>query len=57
MERRLIKHTMLAVLAGILWLLGTPTLSQPIDQQTALQRARQFMATKGRSITQQKRKA
>ena len=57
MDRNFLKHITMACIACMLWLISIPTLSQPIDQQTALQMARQFMATKGRSITQQKRAA
>lgn len=44
----------------IVWLVGMmilPIQAQPIDQQTALKRARQFMGTKGRQITQRTRSA
>jgi len=57
MDRLFYKYTLLTFVAAILWLFNTPLLAQPIDQQTAFQRARQFLGTKGRSITQQKRAA
>lgn len=57
MNIRLLKHAIQATVAMMLWGVFTPATAQPIDQQTALRRARQFMATKGRSITQQKRAA
>ena len=57
MERNFLKHISMACIACMLWLFSIPTLAQPIDQQTALQKARQFMGTKGKSITQQRRAA
>ena len=57
MDRHFYKYTLLTFVVGLLWLFTTPALAQPIDQATALQRARQFMGPKGKSITQQRRAA
>ena len=57
MKMRFYIHIILFLVICMLWQPYSLLYAQPVDQQTALQRARQFMGAKGRSITQQRRAA
>lgn len=57
MKMRFYIHIILFLVICLLWQPYSPLQAQPVDQQTALQRARQFMGAKRRSITQQRRAA